>query len=138
MSCFPDFVHDLLQLCNFSLFLFEKIEASIVTFEMSVNRTEAQLQTLESYFSTTASFTGTVNLDSSTPSSFPSPFGGLTVTTVTFNVPVTASPTSVTTMAQGYLNSANANNVSGTLIYSTIVENYNQVSYYFSVHYRFC
>ena len=101
---------------------------------MSVNRTEAQLQTLENYFSTTASFTGTVNLDSSTPSSFPSPFGGLTVTTATFNVPVTASPTSVTTMAQGYLNSANANNVSGTFIYSTIVENYNQVSYYLFVH----
>lgn len=106
---------------------FRQIEASIVTFEMSVNRTEAQLQTLENYFSTTASFTGTVNLDSSTPSSFPSPFGGLTVTTATFNVPVTASPTSVTTMAQGYLNSANANNVSGTFIYSTIVENYNQI-----------
>ncbi|XP_065068970.1 laminin subunit gamma-1-like [Rhopilema esculentum] len=106
---------------------FRQIETSIITFESSVNRSNEQLQSLEQYFTATRSFNGVVNLDSSTPSSFPSPFTNLQVTSLTFSVPATASPASITTMAQGYLSSSNANNASATILYSTILQNHNQI-----------
>eukprot|EP00794_Sanderia_malayensis_P016180 gene16180-17806_t len=106
---------------------FQQIEASIITYESAINRSESQLAATQQYFQSTSSFNGTVNLDSTTPTSFPSPFNNIQVSTFTFSLPATASPASVTTMANGLLATSTSNNMTGRLVYTTTVQNYNQI-----------